>query len=391
MIETQQNRPFREFVVKTTSRCNLNCTYCYMYNLGDQSFMQQPRFIPDSYAEILASRIIEHCIEHKQYSIVIVLHGGEPLLMGKERMSLWVTTLRDRFSDKNIDVQFAVQTNGTLIDHEWVDLLADLRVSVGISLDGPKEFHDVARITHRGEGSFDITMDGINTLQQHPRGSEVFQGVLSVINPNIPPEQMWNFIETSSISSFDLRLPIATHDTVIPFTDVQLSDWLIYLFDKWFYSNKRLSIRMFDSILLLYFNSDAVLDESLGTGTNDLIIIESNGGIEPSDNLKPCGEGFTKINHNILNNSFTDVLSHPLIQLSRKQTTTIHDKCLHCDFFEICGGGHLTERYSLRNGFKNPSVYCGVYLEFYNHAVKRIEAAMPIDMIESLKNRDPLK
>ena len=33
------------FVLKIAERCNLNCSYCYMYNKGDLSYLRRPKFM----------------------------------------------------------------------------------------------------------------------------------------------------------------------------------------------------------------------------------------------------------------------------------------------------------------------------------------------------------
>ena len=36
---------FNTLIVKFASPCNLNCTYCYEYNTGDDSWKKKPKFI----------------------------------------------------------------------------------------------------------------------------------------------------------------------------------------------------------------------------------------------------------------------------------------------------------------------------------------------------------
>ena len=69
-------------VVKVASRCNLNCTYCYMYNMGDDSYKLQPKFMSDLVVESIFLRIKNHSIINNLERFLIVFHGGEPLLTG---------------------------------------------------------------------------------------------------------------------------------------------------------------------------------------------------------------------------------------------------------------------------------------------------------------------
>lgn len=72
--------PFSQFVVKIHERCNLACTYCYMYEMADQSWRGRPMTMADETVEALARRISEHVDAHDLPAIDILLHGGEPLM-----------------------------------------------------------------------------------------------------------------------------------------------------------------------------------------------------------------------------------------------------------------------------------------------------------------------
>src|SRR5277367_3351055 len=76
--------PFREFIVKVHSRCDLSCDYCYMYEMADQSWRSQPRRVSAEIAEATALRIGEHARAHHLRDITLILHGGEPLLAGQQ-------------------------------------------------------------------------------------------------------------------------------------------------------------------------------------------------------------------------------------------------------------------------------------------------------------------
>src|SRR5579862_1919683 len=86
--------PFREFIVKVHSRCDLACDYCYMYEMADQSWRDQPRVMSPEMVELTAYRIGEHARAHGLNHITLIVHGGEPLLAGRERIKQLVTATR---------------------------------------------------------------------------------------------------------------------------------------------------------------------------------------------------------------------------------------------------------------------------------------------------------
>src|SRR5262249_1483306 len=86
--------PFRQFILKIHSRCNLACDYCYMYEMADQGWRDQPRRMTRATISLITSRIAEHVRTHRIPEIDLVLHGGEPLLAGVELIRYAVTSLR---------------------------------------------------------------------------------------------------------------------------------------------------------------------------------------------------------------------------------------------------------------------------------------------------------
>ena len=90
MADGWRPNPFREFVVKVHSRCDLACDYCYMYEMADQSWRDRPRRMSIEIARRTAMRIGEHVSSHQMPSVALILHGGEPLLAGRELITEFV-------------------------------------------------------------------------------------------------------------------------------------------------------------------------------------------------------------------------------------------------------------------------------------------------------------
>src|SRR6478609_4211759 len=78
--------PFREFVIKVHSRCDLACDHCYMYEHADQSWRGRPAVMSQGTAAETGARIAEHMAAHALDEVNVVLHGGEPLLAGPEHL-----------------------------------------------------------------------------------------------------------------------------------------------------------------------------------------------------------------------------------------------------------------------------------------------------------------
>src|SRR5438093_5041110 len=109
-----------DVILKVAQVCNINCTYCYFFNGPDRSFETHPRFLSPTLAEETV-RYVSEAIESGQVANArIILHGGEPLMLGKRRFREICATLSGL--PKSVPAGLAVQTNAMLIDSEWIDI-----------------------------------------------------------------------------------------------------------------------------------------------------------------------------------------------------------------------------------------------------------------------------
>jgi uncharacterized protein len=104
-------------VVKVASRCNLNCSYCYVYNAGDNSYLQQPAVMSDETMDALVQRTANHCRQHGIALFTFVFHGGEPLLAGQDFFHRFVNQVTTHFPAET-KPNFCLQTNGTLLTRD---------------------------------------------------------------------------------------------------------------------------------------------------------------------------------------------------------------------------------------------------------------------------------
>lgn len=169
-------------ILKTVERCNIDCTYCYFFNRTDTSYKFRKPYISEEvikkWVAFANQSIVEQNIEH----ITIGFHGGEPLMQSKESFEWMCQYIKNNLSP--VSCQFTLQTNGMLIDEDWLKIFHKYNVGVGISLDGRKEFNDRFRIDKRGRGTYDRVVEKIKLYQRSPLMKNTDgPGVLSVVNP----------------------------------------------------------------------------------------------------------------------------------------------------------------------------------------------------------------
>lgn len=143
-------------VIKPTHICNLACTYCYNDDVRDP--IMRPEVL-----ERVISESFRYARTHGFDGVQFIWHGGEPMVPGLKFYAR-VAALQDQYRD-GLGMRNSVQTNGTLINDKWIDFFRAHDYGVSISIDGPKHMHDIARIDHRGQGSFDRVLKSINMVK----------------------------------------------------------------------------------------------------------------------------------------------------------------------------------------------------------------------------------
>ena len=131
-------------------------------------------------------------------TVGLVWHAGEPMVLPVSYYEDMFALVK-RVAGPNIQVEHSFQTNGTLITDEWCDFIRKWNVNVGVSIDGPAEFHDLNRRYRNGAGSFARAERGLQRLRQN--GIPFY--VISVLTvPSLhAPDTMFDFYVANGIDS----------------------------------------------------------------------------------------------------------------------------------------------------------------------------------------------
>jgi uncharacterized protein len=141
--------PFSHLVMNISHRCNLRCRYCYADGgrYGGTGMLMKPETAVD-----LVDYLME---ESKDDRVLITFFGGEPLL---NLPAIRSVVDRGRSREKEFDrrVDFALTTNGTLLDEDVARYLAQHDIRLTVSIDGPMEVHNRNRVFPDGRGSYNL-------------------------------------------------------------------------------------------------------------------------------------------------------------------------------------------------------------------------------------------
>jgi len=373
---------FRQFVIKMHSRCDIACTYCYVYEHVDQSWRSRPLSLTDDTIDRIAWRIGQHAHAHRLDSVRVVLHGGEPLLAGRARISRMASRLRSELAPSTT-LDLRLQTNGVLLadDEALCRLLVDEGITVGISLDGDRVANDRHRLSRSGSSTFDQVVRAAKRMGA-PRNRTSFAGFLCTIDLDNDPVAAYEALVDLDPPRIDFLLPHATWENPPPrqvgldVVPAPYADWLIRVFERWTRDGASTPIRVFDSIKSALAGRGS-LTEALGTEPSDLAVVETDGTIEQADSLKIAYDGAPATGLDVFSHSFDEAYAHEGFAARRVDQDGLCTTCRQCPVVEVCGGGLYAHRYSSANGFDNPSVHCADLLKLITHVDASVREVVP--------------
>lgn len=362
--------PFRQFILKIHSRCNLACDYCYVYEMADQGWREQPRRMSREVVDATARRIGEHVRAHGLTDIEVILHGGEPLLAGPDLIRHAVTAVRQEVGAR-ARVSVGLQTNGVLLDEPFLSLFDELDVRVSVSIDGDERGHDRHRLHADGRGSHARTAAGLRRLTAEPY-RHLFTGLLATIDLANPPVETYEALLEFRPPAIDFLLPHGNWDTPPPgrvpdSLDAPYGEWLTAVFDRWTSAPRRETrVRLFRDIIALSLDRPSA-SEAVGLSPAAMVVIETDGTIEQVDTLKSAYEGAAATGLHVGRDGFDVALALPSTAARQIGLDALSATCRACPVGEICGGGQYVHRYRTGSGFRNPSVYCRDLFRLASH------------------------
>jgi uncharacterized protein len=307
----------------------------------------------------LGRRIKEHASNHGINAVDVVMHGGEPLLVGVKHLRKICEQIRE--NAQPVEVHYGMQTNGLLLDEEAFAFCLEWNFGVGLSLDGPRQANDLHRFDHSGRSSFNGVERALQLLSSE-QGRSIWSGFLAVIDLRHDPLEVYSYLKSFHPKGIDFLLPLGNYTCLPPGKNDPLAtpyaDWLLSIFNVWYRERPQtIRIRRFRDVIALLAGISHTTEE-WGLHPVDFIVVETNGEIQAVDTLKTT---YPKANHlglNIFDNSFDDLFSAPLIIKRQNGWAGLCQTCQRCELVNICGGGYFPQRYSHENGFQNPSIYC---------------------------------
>lgn len=190
----------------TGAICNLACEYCFF--LSKEMLYPGSRFrMADDLLETYIRQLIE---SHRTPDVTIAWQGGEPTLMGLDFFKRSIE-YAERYRRPDQHVSYTIQTNGTRLDDDWGAFFKVHGFLVGLSVDGPREYHDAYRVDKGGKGSFDQVMRGWEVLRRNEVDFNILCTVHAVNQDH--PLEVYRFFRDDLGAQFMQFIPIVERAT----------------------------------------------------------------------------------------------------------------------------------------------------------------------------------
>ena len=319
--------------------------------------------------------------------------GGEPTLMGLDFFKRSVE-YAEKYKKPGQKLFYTIQTNGTKIDHDWAVFFKQNNFLVGLSMDGPKDLHDVYRVNKGGQGSFDQVMRGWETMMTH----EVDVNILCTVNAanGNHPLEVYHFFRDDLKAQYMQFIPIverATAETLAlantgwsehPGIDrplytqngdlvtersvkpEQFGRFLISIFDEWINGDVgKVFVQSFDVSLANWLGQPSLCIFQRTCGES--LVLEHNGDLYSCDHFVEPAYLLGNIKKTHLIDLVSSDQQH---KFGQDKYDTLPQYCRECEVLFACYGECPRNRFThTPMGEPNLNYLCAGYKLFFNHII----------------------
>lgn len=360
------------------SACNMACEYCY--------YLEKEKLYPADARHLMNDHILEEFI--RQYieaqsgdSVQFTWHGGEALIRPLEFYQRVLRLQQKYAGGRRIDN--SLQTNGLLLNDAWCAFLRKNDWLVGLSIDGPQDFHDEYRRDKAGRPTFVKVMKAIRLLQRH--GVEWnAMAVVNDYNADYPVEfyrffkeigcrfiQFTPIVERLGADGALQTLGGRGEVTDFSVTPEQWGDFLCGVFDEWVRNDVgQYFVQIFDSTLANWVGETpgvCVYAPTCGHAG----VIEYNGDVYSCDHFVFPQYRLGNITHKSI---FEMMNSERQIRFGLDKRDTLPNQCRECRYLFACNGECPKNRFATTaDGQPGLNYLCAGYYRFYEHVAPYME------------------
>ena len=402
-IATPFAKPLYVMLKPAGAHCNLACKYCYYLEKNNLYDKSHRHIMSDEMLEQFTREYIE---AQTMPQVLFTWHGGEPLMRSIDFYKKALTLQKKYARGRRIDN--VIQTNGTMLTDEWCEFFAQNNWLVGISIDGPQEYHDHYRLTTTGNPSWQKVMHGIELLKKH----HVEWNAMAVVNAYNAdhPLEFYHFFKENGCQYLQFTpiverltqhqdgrtLASLADDKEIPLADFsvtpeQWGNFLCAIFEEWVHNDVgKMFVEIFDCTLA---NWMGVLPGICAYSKNcgHAGVMEHNGDVYSCDHFVFPEYKLGNIRDHTLIEMLYGDKQHAF---SRLKHTSLPRQCKECDMEFACHGECPKNRFE-KDKYGEPGLnyLCKGYYQYYYHVApymdfmkRELQAQRPpANIMEALK------
>ncbi len=341
-----------------SSSCNLRCSYCFYNDVSENRCVANYGILSLEKASSLIDKAISAIDDNG--TVNLAFQGGEPTIAGLDWFKEFVNIVNSKINKQKVN--YALQTNCTLVNEDWCKFFYDNHFLIGISLDGSGKNMDKFRLDANGNSVFIKIMKNIELLKKY----KVEFNILTVVTESLAkdPEKLYDFYSKNKLEYIQLIpcLPSLNDDHIMDkeaLTPESYADFYKSFFDKWYkgtVSGKMMSVNLFDNLIEMINGRMPYQCGMLGKCQNQYVL-EGDGSVYPCDFfvLDQYSLG------NIESKSFKE-MSEGEVAKNFVNGFAENDYCQKCKYVGGCHGGckrqnvcYLKKDYC---GYKEVLDYC---------------------------------
>ncbi len=349
--------------------CDLRCKYCFYADVADHRDVKHYGIMKEDTVDQLIAR----AFEYSDTVVTFAFQGGEPTLAGFDYFRYFVGKV-SALNEGKRDIHYAIQTNAMNITEDFAAFLAKHRFLVGVSLDGPKDIHDMNRVGSGGAGSFKTVRKAIKLLDKY----KVDCNILTVVNKAVAkhPQKIYKYLTGEGFTYLQFipcldDLGEEHGSSAYALVPEDYGDFLCRIFDLWyadFGRGKRISIRMFDNILHILLGMPPESCDMVGRCSAN-IVVEADGSVYPCDFYVLDEWRLGMLQESSLMDLMTSGTANEFVQATIEKD----DRCDKCEYSPICRGGCRRHRTQDINGDIGLNYFCSAYEKFYGYTLERFK------------------
>ena len=368
-------------VVQPTPFCNINCRYCYLPARSDKSTISLDT-VRTLFEKVFSSGWVGE-------ELTIIWHAGEPLVMPVD-FYRQAFEMIESLRPENLRLRHSIQTNGILINTEWCDLFRQWRVGVGVSIDGPRRFNDLNRLSRKGHSTYDKAIAGLRLL----RAQSVPFHVISVLTAQslAEPQEMLDFYLSEGIADvcFNVEESEGSHVSSLLAQTNARSAFRGFLEKFWQLARAdgRIGfIREVDGILSRVFRSTDAPMRNAQVEPFGMLNVDCQGNVS-SFSPELLGLKNARYNDFIVGNIGSDSLEQmrrsAAMQAMAQDIAQGVDACREsCQYFSVCGGGAPVNKLSEGGSFAGTRTgFCDL--------TQQVPVDLVLDSLRLLRSTRPL-